>query len=67
MTNFVVLDLDIGLSIECITTKYSYMILYSYLKNSFLYNAVAAAQRCSKEKVLWKYAENLEENTHAKV
>ena len=27
----------------------------------------AAVQRCSSEKVFWKYAANLQENTHAKV
>ena len=27
----------------------------------------AALQRCSYEKVLWKYPKNLQENTHAKV
>ena len=27
----------------------------------------AAVQRCSLEKVLWKYASNLQENTHAEV
>ena len=27
----------------------------------------AAHQRCSYEKVPWKYAENLQESTHAKV
>ena len=27
----------------------------------------AATQKYSKEKVLWKYAANLQENTHAKV
>ena len=27
----------------------------------------AAIQRCSEEKVFWKYAANLQENTHAKV
>ena len=27
----------------------------------------AALQRCSKEKVSWQYAVNLEENTHAEV
>ena len=26
----------------------------------------AATQRCSWEKVLWKYSANLQENTHAK-
>ena len=27
----------------------------------------AAIQRCSYEKVFWKYAENLQDNTHAEV
>ena len=27
----------------------------------------AATQRCSFEKVFWKYASNLQENTHAEV
>ena len=27
----------------------------------------AATQRCSKEKVFWKFAANLQENTHAEV
>ena len=27
----------------------------------------AATQRCSQEKVFWKYAANLQENTHAEV
>ena len=27
----------------------------------------AATQRCSEEKVFWKYAGNLQENTHAEV
>ena len=27
----------------------------------------AVTQRCSYEKVLWKYAANLQENTHAEV
>ena len=26
-----------------------------------------AVQRCSQEKVFWKYAANLQENTHAEV
>ena len=30
-------------------------------------NTEAATQRCSEEKVLWKYATNLQENTHAEV
>ena len=30
-------------------------------------NTEVAVQRCSYEKVFWKYAANLEENTHAKV
>ena len=29
--------------------------------------AEAAIQRCSYKKVFWKYAANLQENTHAKV
>ena len=29
--------------------------------------AEAAIQRCSQEKVFWKYVANLQENTHAKV
>ena len=31
------------------------------------YLSEAAAQRCSLEKVFWKYAANLQENIHAKV
>ena len=27
----------------------------------------AAFQRCSSEKVVWKYTENLQDNNHAKV
>ena len=27
----------------------------------------AATQRCSAEKMFWKYAANLQENTHAEV
>ena len=27
----------------------------------------AATQRCSSEKVFWKYAANLQDNTHAEV
>ena len=30
-------------------------------------SAEAATQRCSYEKVLWKYVANLQENTHAEV
>ena len=35
-------------------------------KNSEL-SSEAALQSCSKEKVFWKYAENLQENTRAEV
>ena len=36
---------------------------------SLLYNnkSEAAVQRCFKENVFWKYATNLQENTHAEV
>ena len=34
---------------------------------SWLYYSEAALQRCSWEKVLWKYAANLQRNTHVKV
>ena len=30
-------------------------------------SAEAATQRCSQEKVFWKYAANLQENTHAEL
>ena len=30
----------------------------------FLYKTEAALQRCSEEKVFWKYAANLQEYTH---
>ena len=30
-------------------------------------SAEAATQRCSLEKVYWKYAANLQENTHAEM
>ena len=30
-------------------------------------HAEAAIHRCSLEKVFWKYAENVQENTHAEV
>ena len=33
----------------------------------FLQYSEAATQRCFKEKVFWKYAANLQENTHAEV
>ena len=33
----------------------------------FMENPEAAVQRCSEEKVLCKYAANLQENTYAKV
>ena len=32
-----------------------------------LLSAEAATQRCSKEKVFWKHAANLQENTHTEV
>ena len=32
-----------------------------------LLDSQAAVQRCSQEKVFWKYAANLQENTHAEV
>ena len=35
-------------------------------KGIFWYPEVAF-QKCSKEKLLWKYAANLQENTHAEV
>ena len=37
------------------------------VKEVVLYLSEAARQRCSLEKVLWKYAANLQENTHAEV
>ena len=30
-------------------------------------NTEAAAQRCSMKKVFWKYAANIQENSHAEV
>ena len=33
----------------------------------WLKQSEAVAQRCSQEKVFWKYAANLHENTHAQV
>ena len=36
-----------------------------YDKSSWV--AEAALQRCSQEKVFWKYSANLQENTHAEV
>ena len=30
-------------------------------------NSEAALDRCSYKKLFWKYAENLQENTHAEV
>ena len=38
-----------------------------YLKTKKLENTEAVVQRCSYEKVFWKYAANLQENTHAEV
>ena len=35
--------------------------------NSLLVFSEAAIQRCSKEKVFWKYASNLQEKTHGEV
>ena len=35
--------------------------------NYFLYSSEAAHQRCSYIKLFWKYAANLQENTHVKV
>ena len=32
-----------------------------------LHSSEAAIQRCSYEKVFWKYAANLQENTHDEV
>ena len=32
-----------------------------------LFSSEAATQRCSYVKVIWKYATNLQEKTHAKV
>ena len=37
------------------------------LSTSKYENTEAAVQRCSEEKVLWKHAANLQENTHAEV
>ena len=37
------------------------------LRISFYKNSEAALQKCSQEKVFWKYAANLQENTHAEV
>ena len=34
---------------------------------SYLHEAEAALQRCSQEKVIWKYAANLKKKTHAEV
>ena len=48
-------------------------VLFLYQKKTFTANSTkkkvseAAVQRCSYEKVFWKYAANLQENTHAKV
>ena len=39
----------------------------SYIIPSKYFYTEAATQRCSYEKMFWKYAVNLEENTHAKV
>ena len=36
-------------------------------KNKISLKTETALQRSSKEKVFWKHAENLQENTHAKV
>ena len=50
---------------------------FTYLHFSYVYSvklrqtneltSKAAVQRCSEEKVFWKYAANLQENTHAEV
>ena len=48
---------------------YRKLLLYDF-SNSFdiageiLSDSEAATQRCSQEKVFWKYAANLQENTH---
>ena len=42
--------------------------LFSFSRQSFFFIfPEAALQRCFYEKVFWKYAANLQENTHAKV
>ena len=42
------------------------MMVYWSLKSNYS-DAEAATQRYSWEKMFWKYAANLQENTHAKV
>ena len=41
-------------------------IFYAVLRK-MLDNKEVALQRCSWEKIFWKYAANLQENTHAEV
>ena len=42
-------------------------ITFKSINKMFLQYSEAATQRCFKEKVFWKYAANLQENTHAEV
>ena len=39
----------------------------TYAHQEYVGFSEAAVQRCSSEKVFWKYAANLQENTHTKV
>ena len=58
-------EMDIKTSIcwnVCIQMKYSTNVLFPINRDS-----EAATQRCSEEKVFWKYSANLQKNTHAEV
>ena len=42
-------------------------VYFRDIKDGIFWSTEAALQTCSREKVFWKYAENLQENTHAEV
>ena len=44
-----------------------YRQYHAPMKLTISINSEAAIQSCSEEKMFWKYAANLQENTHAEV
>ena len=60
---------DIWCLVKEVIKEVTLWAVVNYIKQqSFLYQRPEAAlQRCFKEKVFWKYAANLQVNTHAEV
>ena len=50
-----------------VSSRKKFLLKKQVFINWFIKVPEAATQRCSEKKVFWKYAANLQENTHAEV